>query len=145
MIFLIISSVIFTIVLASVVQSVISRKKKPENQVDEIEIPSFGPESFFNHIKNSLPRGMGLIYDVRSEIYDSTDDRYTPWPVDVDGDFIVHVNIINPITNQVMGSMMLNERRLSKEKAGDIVQDAVSAALKQIEIKRIAGIREIII
>lgn len=123
---------------------IMGRKKRPDKQADKIVVPSLGPESFFNHIKNSLPRGTGLIYDVRTEIYDSTDDLYTPWPLDLDGDFIVNVKIINPITDRVMKSVMLNERRFSKEKAGNLIVDSVTVVLKHMEAQRLAGTTEII-
>lgn len=118
-----------------------NKKLNSEKSTENILPESYGPESFLNHIKDELPRGLGLIYEVSTRIYKNS--NYSYWPTNLPGDFIVDINIIDPISDKVISSIMLNERTDGKT-ATDQILRTVRSALKTIESQKMSGQIEII-
>lgn len=117
-------------------------RSKPlsENQTP----PSLGPKSFLNHIKKTLPRGVGLIYEVKTSLCETDRSTYEMIGMDCEGDFMVSVHIIDPLSDDLLCALEFNERRLSKDFVTACIHDAVVASLKKTEAKEVAGITEII-
>lgn len=107
--------------------------------------PSFGPESFLNHIKSELPRGHGLIYEVSTRIYEEPHDApYNYWPENLHGDFIVDIKVIDPISDELLEFITFNERNDSKLYVSKRIPDTIKDTLKTIEAQKIAGTTEVI-
>lgn len=118
-------------------------KKKLDSEKSRKNVlpESYGPKSFLNHIKDELPRGIGLIYEVNTRIYKSV--GYIHWPSDLTGDFLVDINVIDPISDEIVGSITLNERTDGKI-ATEKILIAVRSALRTMESKKMSGQTEII-
>lgn len=103
-----------------------------------------GPKSFLNHIKEALPRGIGLIYEVKTSLYEPDRSTYECMRVNYEGDFMVSVHIIDPLSDDLLCALEFNERRQTKDYVTSCIQDAVVASLKKIEAEEVAGTTEII-
>ena len=119
-------------------------REKSKSPIENQTPPSFGPESFLNNIKEALPRGVGLIYEVKTSLYEPDRNTYECMRMNYEGDFMVSVHIIDPLSDDLLCALEFNERRQSKDYVTTCIQDAVVASLKKNEAKEVAGTTEII-
>lgn len=141
----VIVAILSIFISALIVQTIVRVQKnsnKLEKKVDSPKIivpPSSGPQAFLDHIKESLPRGVGLIYEIKSYLYERESFEHYYWGQPLDGDFMVDVAIIDPISDNVVSTCTFNERKLSKADVTDRILSQITTAIRRIEGRRIAG------
>lgn len=128
---LILSFVIFCMAVMSVAYFYLPFVEKKKESVDKPKEPQLSyPEEFLNLIKNSLPLGIGFIYEVSTSM-------------DGCGDLIVQVNVVDPVEEKELMTMNFDSA-CGFNGVEETIAGAMTSVYKQREVKRLAGQTEII-
>ena len=127
---------------------VMSKRRQSSNiETSNSDKPeSLGPERFLKEIKNSLPKNMGFVYEVSTDVLEKGDLEYRYSPER--GDFVVDVKIIDPMTGEELKELRFNERLRSypgpSNEPNQRIASAIHQIMKEREIESLKGHREII-
>ena len=158
---LLISIVILLAVLVSIVVKV-KRDRQLKRDAEFIESvktavqpveESFGPERFVKHIERTLPKNKGLIYEVTPRVYKYTEREWERiksgrgyhYDGPRQGDFVVDVKIIDPISGKEYTTFMLRERGDTNFSRVDYqINSELKRIFREKEIERLVGETKII-
>ena len=154
--------ILFIVLVSIVVKIKGDRKRKRDAEfientksvVQPVE-ESHGPERFVKHIEQVLPKNKGLIYEVTPRVYKYTEreverirsGRGYHYNGPREGDFVVDLKIIDPISGETLKTLLLEESNRSFD--GSYSDDhRIASALESIfrkkEIERLVGETKVI-